>query len=58
MPVLPPGSHRDLVDPYAQKKPAQTILLALILAAVLVLALWKFGVLEWLAPGWLPEPPG
>ena len=40
MPVLPPGSHRDLVDPYAEKKRGRTVALLVVLVAVLLWALW------------------
>lgn len=56
-PALPPGSHRDLVDPYAEKKKGRTIVLAAILAGILLWALWKYGALDAIAPGFLPKPP-
>lgn len=43
---LPPGAHRDLVDPYAEKKSGRTIVLLVILAAALIVALWRYGLLD------------
>jgi hypothetical protein len=58
MAVLPEGSRRNLVDPYAEKKSGPMIALLLILLATLLFALWRFGVLEALLPGLLPSPAG
>jgi len=61
--VLPPGSHRDLADPFAEKKRPWRIylLLALILIAALGWALGKFDYLlpdnltsSWVIRGKLP----
>ena len=56
MPVLPPGARRDLVDPYAEQKPVRTVFLVLLIAALLLWALWRFGVLARVFPGWSPTP--
>ena len=56
--VLPEGSRRNLIDPYAEKKAGRKIVLILVLVAVLLWALWRFGALELLAPGCLPKPSG
>jgi hypothetical protein len=45
--TLPPGSQRDLVDPFAEKKsPWPKIILALIILLVLVYGWWYFGKLD------------
>lgn len=50
MPAIPPGSRRDLVDPYAVKKHGRVVALSLVLAVVALAALWRYGVLAaWLA---------
>jgi hypothetical protein len=54
MATLPPGSHRDLTDPYAEKKGGQTAVLVVLLIVALLLALWKFGAFTAIA--WLPKP--
>ena len=56
MPVLPPGSHRDLVDPYAEKKHGRIVVLVLLFVVLLLWALWKYGALDAVAPGLLPKP--
>lgn len=67
---LPPGSHRDLTDPYAEKKGRTRFLLALLAVAVLAFFWWlgkldgylpsaarSVSVLGEMAPSWQPEPP-
>ena len=51
--VLPPGSHRDLVDPFAEKKkPWGLYAFLLVLLAILALALgWYLGKLDKVLPG-------
>jgi hypothetical protein len=45
--TLPPGSQRDLVDPFAEKKsPWPKIILALIILLALVYGWWYFGKLD------------
>ena len=51
MPVLPPGSRRDLVDPYAEKRQGPRVVLLLVLVAALLVALWKSHELAQL-PSW------
>ncbi len=53
--VLPPGAHRDLVDPFAEKKTGRNrVILYGILLVVLLLG-WYFGSFEQLLPGVLPK---
>ena len=52
---LPPGSHRDMVDPYAEKKTGRNVVAALVVLLLAVWALWWFGLFERLAPGCLPK---
>lgn len=56
MAALPEGAHRNLVDPYAEKKSGRLIVLILVLLATLAWALWRFGVLAFMMPGCLPTP--
>jgi hypothetical protein len=53
--ALPWGSHLDLIDPYAEKKSGRNAAIAAALVLVVVFALWRFGVVERLAPGLLPK---
>jgi hypothetical protein len=47
IPVLPPGSQRDLVDPFAEKKsPWPGIILALLLLLGVAYGVWYFGKLD------------
>jgi len=55
MAALPPGSSRNLVDPYAEKKAARNTVIAVAVVAAVVFALWRYGVVERLAPGILPK---
>lgn len=43
LPNLPEGSHRSLVDPYAEKKPVWPYLLAVLLLVVAAALAWKAG---------------
>lgn len=56
LPVLPPGSHRDLVDPYAEDRTGRKVVLVVVLVMVLLWMLWEYGVFEAVAPGCLPAP--
>jgi hypothetical protein len=52
--VLPPGSERSLVDPYAEKRsPWPRILGAALLLALVAGGLWKVGLLS----RWVPQVP-
>jgi hypothetical protein len=59
-PKLPPGSSRDLTDPYAEShKTRNTIVTILVILAVLTgvfLGLWYFGTIKEI-PGVLPKSP-
>ena len=52
---LPPGSHRDLVDPYAEKTAGRNTAIAIVVLLIVAWGLWRFGVIERFAPGWLPK---
>jgi hypothetical protein len=52
---LPPGSRRDLVDPYAESKAGRNWLIFAIAILVLGWGLWYFGVSERIAPGFFPK---
>lgn len=45
MPLLPPGSRRDLVDPYAPPNRYRAVLLLVLLAEIIVYALYRAGYL-------------
>ena len=61
IPKLPPGSQRDLVDPFAEShKVRNTVITALIivlLAAGTFTGLWYFGIIEKAGPFALPQSP-
>ena len=54
-PKLPPGSHRDMADPFAEKHTVRkwTIVILILLAALLTL--WYFGIADRVLPGVFPE---
>ncbi len=52
---LPEGSHRDLVDPYAEKKTGRTWAIIIAIVVALLGGLWYFGVVEKAVPGLLPK---
>ena len=47
---LPPGSYRDLRDPYAESKQSRNWTIVVLLLLTFTWALWYFGALERLAP--------
>ena len=51
----PPGSRRDLIDPYAESKTGRNKVVALILILVVLWGLWNFGVFEKAIPDVLPK---
>jgi hypothetical protein len=53
--VLPPGSKRDLTDPYAESHKGRTIAIILAVLVAAVLAGWYFGLIEKVAPNVLPK---
>ncbi len=55
--VLPPGAHRDLVDPFAEKNTARNRLILYGILIIVLVAGWYFGSLERLMPGVLPQSP-
>jgi hypothetical protein len=48
---LPPGSSRDLVDPYAENHKGRNTLLVILVLVAIVYGLWRFDVLD----GFLPD---
>jgi hypothetical protein len=55
MPKLPPGSQRDMIDPFAEShKVRNRVILLAILAAILG-GLWFFGVVERVLPNVFPK---
>jgi hypothetical protein len=55
--TLPPGSYRDLLDPYAESRAGRTWTLVIVGVVVAVLAAWYFGVVEKYLPGVTPKSP-
>ncbi len=55
IPRLPPGSHRDMVDPYAESHKGRNRVIALLIFAAVVWGLWYFGLFEHFLPGFLPK---
>jgi hypothetical protein len=43
---LPPGSQRDLIDPYAEKHGKRNLLIVLLVIAGIVYLLWQFDVFD------------
>jgi hypothetical protein len=52
---LPPGSKRDLVDPYAETKTARNLCIGAAVFLAVAWGLWYFGAIEKCAPGILPK---
>lgn len=55
MAIPPPGSRRDLTDPYAESKSGRYKFIALLVILAVLWGLWNFGVLEKVIPGVLPK---
>ncbi len=53
--VLPPGSARDLTDPYAETHTGRNRFIVLIVLIAAFWAAWNFGVIERVIPGKLPK---
>jgi MFS family permease len=52
---LPPGSERDLSDPYADQHSGRNRFIALVVLLLALWALWNFGVVEKVAPNVFPK---
>jgi len=53
-PEFPPGSYRNLTDPYAEKHTKRNILLTAIILLLIFLILWYFGIAQSYYSDWLP----
>jgi hypothetical protein len=53
--ALPPGSHRNLVDPFAPNNTKRNLIIILIILIVAAWALWNFGLIERMMPDKLPK---
>jgi len=53
--ALPPGAHRDLVDPYAESQAGRNRLILLLVVLAALAAAWYFGAIERVLPGVLPK---
>jgi hypothetical protein len=51
----PPGSRRNLIDPYAESKTGRNKVVALIVILAVLWGLWNFGVFEKAIPDVLPK---
>lgn len=52
---LPPGAHRDLVDPYAESTKGRNRMIVLLVLAAIAGTAWYFGCIEHYAPNLLPK---
>jgi hypothetical protein len=52
---LPPGSHRDLIDPYAESTKGRNRTIVVLILAAIIGTMWYFGCFEHYAPGILPK---
>jgi hypothetical protein len=50
IPKLPPGSHRDLVDPFAESHAGRNRFIAIVILLIVLLACWYFGLVEKVVP--------
>ncbi len=55
IPRLPPGSHRDLVDPYAESHRGRDCAIGIVVVLLALLGCWYFGAVEKVLPGVLPK---
>ncbi len=55
IPKLPPGSHRDLTDPFAESHKGRNRAITIIIVLAVLVACWYFGLVEKVIPGMLPE---
>jgi len=53
--VLPPGSTRDLVDPYAESHTGRNLTIAAVIVAIIAGCMWYFGCIEHYLPDRLPK---
>ncbi len=52
---LPPGSQRDLMDPYAEKTAGRIWTIAAIVVILAAASCWYFGCFQKYLPDWLPR---
>ncbi|HEY4330170.1 MAG TPA: hypothetical protein VGN88_10580, partial [Phycisphaerae bacterium] len=55
IPKLPPGSHRDTVDPFAESHTGRNRLVTVGIILAILLGLWYFGIFDKAVPGVFPE---
>lgn len=55
MAIPPPGSRRDLTDPYAESKTGRYKFILLLVLLAFLWGLWNFGVFEKIIPDVLPK---
>jgi hypothetical protein len=56
-PKLPPGSHRDRVDPFAEKHTGRNWTITILIVLAVLLTCWYFGVVERVLPDIFPQSP-
>ncbi len=56
-PKLPPGSHLDAVDPFAESHKGRNRTIAALILLALLAGLWNFGMIERVFPHLLPLSP-
>jgi hypothetical protein len=55
MAIPPPGSRRDLTDPYAESKAGRYKFIVLLVLLAFLWGLWNFGIFEKIIPDVLPK---
>ncbi|MEI8194948.1 MAG: hypothetical protein WCI73_03465, partial [Phycisphaerae bacterium] len=54
-PKFPPGSQRNLTDPYAEKHTTRNIVVSLLIIIMVLLSGWYLGCFQSHYPDWLPK---
>lgn len=54
-PKFPPGSQRNLIDPYAEKHTTRNILVSMVVVMLVLLGVWYVGCFQSHYPAWLPK---
>ncbi|HUO08279.1 MAG TPA: hypothetical protein VM008_08275 [Phycisphaerae bacterium] len=55
IPKLPPGSHRDLTDPYADKHTGRNWTIAILIVLAVLFSMWYFGCVQKHLPDGFPK---
>jgi hypothetical protein len=54
-PKLPPGSHRDMTDPYAEKHTGRNITITILVLLGILYSMWYFGCVQKYLPDGFPK---